>query len=84
MVDGPSAAVHPVTCTLDDDLRRSRVTLVLGRTPPGLRRLSLYAIRYIAQVNAYGLLLTDGYPNPSPLEAGEEDLLPKAAAVLAA
>ncbi|HVP75703.1 MAG TPA: DUF4389 domain-containing protein [Gaiellaceae bacterium] len=42
--------------------------LVKGTAPWGLRNLMAYALRYDAQVNAYGLLLTDVYPNASPLE----------------
>lgn len=40
----------------------------LGRVPPGLRRLGLYALRYSAQANAYGYLVTDRYPHASPLD----------------
>jgi len=44
------------------------VALVKGSAPWGLRNLMAYALRYDAQVNAYGLLLTDAYPHASPLE----------------
>jgi len=39
-----------------------------GRSPAGLRNVSAYALRYQGQVSAYVLLLTDVYPNASPLE----------------
>ncbi len=42
--------------------------LVKGAAPWGLRNLMAYALRYDAQVNAYGFLLTDAYPHASPLE----------------
>ena len=42
--------------------------LARGTAPWGLRNLMAYALRYDAQVNAYGLLLTDAYPHASPLE----------------
>ena len=42
--------------------------LVKGTAPWGLRNLMAYALRYQAQVNAYGHLLTDVYPHASPLE----------------
>jgi Domain of unknown function (DUF4389) len=42
--------------------------LVKGTAPWGLRNLMAYALRYQAQVNAYGFLLTDAYPHASPLE----------------
>lgn len=45
--------------------------LVKGSAPWGLRNLSAYALRYDAQTNAYGFLVTDVYPNASPLE-GED------------
>ena len=45
--------------------------LVKGSAPWGLRNLSAYALRYDAQTNAYGFLVTDVYPHASPLE-GEE------------
>ena len=42
-----------------------------ARAPWGLRNLSAYALRYLAQMNAYLYLLTDAYPHASPLE-GED------------
>jgi hypothetical protein len=42
--------------------------LATGSAPWGLRNLSAYALRYQAQLNAYGYLLTDAYPHASPLE----------------
>jgi hypothetical protein len=42
--------------------------LATGQAPWGLRNLSAYVIRYNAQLGAYGFLLTDAYPNASPLE----------------
>jgi hypothetical protein len=45
--------------------------LVKGSAPWGLRNLSAYALRYDAQTNAYGFLVTDRYPHASPLE-GED------------
>jgi Domain of unknown function (DUF4389) len=45
--------------------------LVKGSAPWGLRNLSAYALRYDAQTNAYGFLVTDVYPHASPLE-GED------------
>jgi len=47
------------------------VALVTGSAPWGMRNLSAYALRYLAQTNAYFSLLTDRYPHASPLE-GEE------------
>jgi hypothetical protein len=44
------------------------VALVRGAAPWGLRNYSAYALRYAAQQNAYYLLLTDRYPDASPLE----------------
>ncbi len=41
--------------------------LVTGRMPEGLRNLSVWALRYNAQVQAYGLLLTDRYPYAGPV-----------------
>jgi hypothetical protein len=43
-------------------------SLVRGTAPQGLRNFMVYALRYDAQMNAYGLLLTDVYPHASPLE----------------
>jgi hypothetical protein len=48
------------------------VALVRGAAPWGLRNLSAYALRYGAQLNAYGYLLTDAYPHASPLEGSTE------------
>ena len=45
--------------------------LIKGSAPWGLRNLSAYALRYDAQTEAYGLLLTERYPHASPLE-GED------------
>ncbi len=55
--------------------------LAKGTAPWGLRNLMAYALRYDAQVNAYGLLLTDAYPHASPLEgaAAPEDAFDDAA-----
>lgn len=47
--------------------------LFTGAAPWGLRNLMAYALRYLAQVNAYVLLLTDRYPHASPLEGMEEE-----------
>jgi hypothetical protein len=38
-------------------------SLVLGRMPQGFRDLQVYGLRYLAEVGAYGLVLTDRYPN---------------------
>lgn len=46
--------------------------LVTGKAPWGLRNLSAYSLRYAAQLNAYGFLLTDAYPHASPLEGATE------------
>ena len=40
--------------------------LFTGRMPEGLRNLGAIAIRYTAQTNAYGAILTDRYPYASP------------------
>lgn len=48
------------------------VALVTGSAPWGLRNLSAYALRYLAQINAYTNLLTDQYPHASPLEGEPE------------
>jgi hypothetical protein len=42
--------------------------LVTGRVPRGLQALLAYTVRYNAQVQAYGLLLTDRYPHTGPSE----------------
>jgi hypothetical protein len=44
------------------------VALFTGQAPVGLRNLQAYALRYLGQVNAYLFLITDRYPNASPLE----------------
>jgi hypothetical protein len=48
-------------------------SLALGRAPEGLRNLGAYALRYSAQVNAYGYLVTDRYPHASPLQGEPDD-----------
>jgi Domain of unknown function (DUF4389) len=50
--------------------------LATGSAQWGLRNLAAYVIRYNAQVAAYGFLLTDAYPNASPLE-GESPVEPQ-------
>jgi hypothetical protein len=40
--------------------------LVTGRMPSGLRNLGAYAVRYLAQTNAYWFVVTDDYPHASP------------------
>jgi Domain of unknown function (DUF4389) len=42
--------------------------LALGRMPMGFRNLQTYGLRYVAQVWAYALLLTDRYPNLDPAD----------------
>jgi hypothetical protein len=55
------------------------VALFTGRMPDGLRKLGLFALRYSAQLNAYGLLLTDRYPYAGPpADATHEPALPAA------
>lgn len=44
------------------------VCLVLGRMPQGFRDLQAYGIRFYAQMAAYGLLVTDRFPNIDPAE----------------
>lgn len=44
------------------------VSMILGRIPSGFRDLQVYGLRYGAQVAAYGLVLTDRYPNVDPAE----------------
>ena len=44
------------------------VCVVLGRMPQGFRDLQAYGLRYLAQFMAYGLVLTDRYPNVDPAE----------------
>jgi hypothetical protein len=41
-------------------------SLVLGRTPIGLRDLTTYSLGYMARTNAYVFLLTPTYPNSDP------------------
>ncbi|HUK44117.1 MAG TPA: DUF4389 domain-containing protein [Gaiellaceae bacterium] len=54
--------------------------LAIGRAPLGMRNLSAYAVRYLAQLYAYIFFLTDAYPNSSPLEgAAPADVLAVAA-----
>jgi hypothetical protein len=43
--------------------------LVTGRMPDGFRDLLAYALRYVAQFDAYVLLLTSRYPDSDPGEA---------------
>jgi hypothetical protein len=42
--------------------------LALGRMPMGFKSLEAYGLRYVAQVWAYLLLLTDRYPNLDPAD----------------
>lgn len=51
-------------------------SLARGRMPNGLRDLGAYGIGYTAQAFAYGLLLTDRYPNSDPDELGPTWSLP--------
>jgi Domain of unknown function (DUF4389) len=44
------------------------VCVVLGRMPHGFRDLQAYGLRYVAQFAAYGLVLTERYPNVDPAE----------------
>lgn len=44
--------------------------LFTGRIPRGLRDLIAFALRYQAQLNAYGLLLTPAYPDSGPGRCG--------------
>lgn len=48
-------------------------SLAIGRMPEGLRNAGAHALRYHAQVIAYGMLLTDRYPfsGPPTLEPAE-------------
>jgi hypothetical protein len=41
-------------------------SLFTGRMPDGLRKLGLYCLRYLAQLDAYLFLLTDSYPYAGP------------------
>jgi hypothetical protein len=45
--------------------------LIRGSAPWGLRNAMAYALRYIAQTNAYLYLVTDAYPHASPLEGAD-------------
>jgi len=47
------------------------MALATARSPEGLRNVSAWALRYSGQLNAYFYLLTDAYPNSSPLEGAE-------------
>jgi hypothetical protein len=51
------------------------VALIRGSAPWGLRNVSAYALRYSAQLSAYGYLLTDVYPHASPLEGAPPEQL---------
>jgi hypothetical protein len=51
------------------------VALIRGSAPWGLRNVSAYALRYSAQLSAYGYLLTDAYPHASPLEGAPPEQL---------
>jgi Domain of unknown function (DUF4389) len=42
------------------------VCVILGRMPQGLRDLQAYGLRYLAEVAAYALVLTERYPNVDP------------------
>ncbi|HLY85196.1 MAG TPA: DUF4389 domain-containing protein [Gaiellaceae bacterium] len=48
-------------------------SLVTGSAPWGLRNLMVYALRYVAQSNAYLYLLTAAYPHASPLQGEDEE-----------
>ena len=56
------------------------MALFTGRSPEGLRNLAAWSLRYQGQLNAYFNLITDAYPNASPLEgaapAPEQEPLP--------
>ena len=41
-------------------------SLATGRMPLGLRNAGAFALRYLAQVNAYLLLVTPAYPYSGP------------------
>ncbi|HEY8104027.1 MAG TPA: DUF4389 domain-containing protein [Gaiellaceae bacterium] len=47
-------------------------SVVRGRMPNGLRDLAAYGIGYSARVYAYGLLLTERYPDSNPDALGQE------------
>jgi hypothetical protein len=51
-------------------------SLATGRMPIGLRNLASYGLGYTAQAYAYGLLLTDRYPNSDPDVVGPAWELP--------
>lgn len=51
--------------------------LATGSAPWGLRNLMAYALRYVAQTNAYLYLLTESYPHASPLEGEDEPRAPE-------
>jgi hypothetical protein len=42
------------------------VCVALGRMPPGFRDLQAYGLRFVAQVAAYALVVTERYPNVDP------------------
>jgi hypothetical protein len=46
-------------------------SLATGQAPWGLRNYAAYALRYWSQYSAYVYLLTDRYPNASPLEGAD-------------
>jgi Domain of unknown function (DUF4389) len=46
-------------------------SLVLGRTPHGLRNFAVYGLRYAAEVWAYVFVLTERYPNSNPVLPAE-------------
>jgi hypothetical protein len=43
-------------------------SLVTGRMPHGFRDLQAYGLRFMAQVGAYALIVTDRFPNVDPAE----------------
>ena len=55
--------------------------LATGRMPAGLRKLGVVAVRYLAQTNAYWLIVTDDYPYASPALRGSHDGVEPAAEV---
>jgi hypothetical protein len=46
--------------------------LFMGRVPEGLRNVIVFSCRYVAQVSAYLLLLTDRYPYSGPADFRRE------------
>lgn len=53
-------------------------SLLTGRMPTGLRNLGAFAVRYLAQANAYWFVVTDDYPHASPaLRAPEHEPEPQ-------